>query len=66
MIGAYGACPQVYGLRWSGQLIVPLEVRITGNPDGIFPLLEQCNLKSEKPQLGFEYTVLLIHSDANV
>lgn len=50
----------------SGQLIIPLEVRITGNPDGIFPLLEQCNLKSEKPQLGFEYTVLLIQSDANV
>ncbi|EAA9928497.1 DUF2913 family protein [Salmonella enterica] len=50
----------------SGQLIVPLEVRITGNPDGIFPLLEQCNLKSEKPQLGFEYTVLLIQSDANI
>ncbi|WP_213323122.1 DUF2913 family protein [Klebsiella aerogenes] len=50
----------------SGQLIIPLEVRITGNPDGIFPLLEQCSLKSEKPQLGFEYTVLLIQSDANV
>ncbi|CAD6175563.1 MULTISPECIES: DUF2913 family protein [Enterobacteriaceae] len=50
----------------SGQLIVPLEIRITGNPDGIFPLLEQCNLKSKNQPSDFEFTVLLIQPDANI
>lgn len=48
----------------SGQLIVPLEVRITGNPDGIFPLLEQCMLKADKQLLELGHTVLLIQPDA--
>ncbi|GAB5105848.1 hypothetical protein EC2021H102_44550 [Escherichia coli] len=48
----------------SGQLIVPLEVRITGNSDGIFPLLKQCNLKLGKQPLEFEYTLLIIQPDA--
>ncbi|MCW1830267.1 DUF2913 family protein [Enterobacter asburiae] len=50
----------------SGQLIVPLEIRIIGNPDGIFPLLEQCNLKSKNQLSDFEFTVLLIQPDANI
>lgn len=50
-----------------GQLIVPLEVRVTGNPDGIFPLLEQCNLKSERqPHATWYTTVLLLQPDANI
>lgn len=50
----------------SGQLIVPLEVRITGNPDGIFPLLKQCNLKLEKQPFKLEYAVLFIQPDAKM
>ena len=50
----------------SGQLIVPLEVRITGNPDGIFPLLNQCNLKIAIQPFEFEYTVLFIQPDAEI
>ena len=50
----------------SGQLIVPLEIRITGTPDSIFPLLEQCNLKSENQHSDFKFTALLIQPDANI
>ncbi|EEH8382311.1 DUF2913 family protein [Salmonella enterica subsp. enterica serovar Montevideo] len=50
----------------SGQLIAPLEIRITGTPDGIFPLLEKCNLKSENQPSDFEFTVLLIQPSANI
>lgn len=50
----------------SGQLIVPLEVRITGNPDGILPLLKQCNIKLEKQPFELVYTVLFIQPDAKM
>ncbi|EOL9123147.1 DUF2913 family protein [Enterobacter ludwigii] len=43
-----------------GELVTPLELRLTGIPDGIFPLLEQCKLKSEKQPSNMGYTVLLL------
>lgn len=43
-----------------GELTTPLELRITGIPDGIFPLLEQCKLRSKKQPSNKGYTVLLL------
>ena len=50
----------------SGQLIGPLEVRLSGKPDGIFPLLKQCSLTVEKPPSELEYTVLCIQAEAEM
>lgn len=47
----------------SGNLILPLEVRVTGVPDGIFPLLEQCGLKTEKLPGNMGYTVLILQPE---
>lgn len=47
----------------SGELTIPLEVRLTGAPDGIFPLLEQCKLRTEKLPVSMGYTVLLIQPE---
>lgn len=49
----------------TGELISPLEVRVTGVPDGIFPLLKQCSLTSERLPSTLGYTVLLLQSDVN-
>lgn len=43
-----------------GELTTPLELRITGIPDGIFPLLEQCKLRSKNQPSNKGYTVLLL------
>ncbi|EGC7113074.1 DUF2913 family protein [Salmonella enterica] len=49
----------------TGELISPLELRVTGVPDGIFPLLKQCSLTSKKLPSTLGYTVLLLQSDVN-
>ncbi|HAT6805127.1 TPA: DUF2913 family protein [Citrobacter freundii] len=43
-----------------GELNTSFEVRITGTPDGIFPLLKQCRLIAELLPANAEYTVLLL------
>lgn len=47
----------------SGVLIQPLEIRLTGEPDGIFPLLEQCRLIVEPHHASQGYTVFLLQPD---
>ncbi|EBG2148514.1 DUF2913 family protein [Salmonella enterica] len=47
-----------------GELITPLEIRLTGTPDGIFPLLEQCRLITVEQPSNQGYTVLLLQPDA--
>ncbi|MCG0456685.1 DUF2913 family protein [Enterobacter cloacae complex sp. ECC445] len=47
----------------AGELMHPLEVRLTGIPDGIFPLLMQCGLKTLKQSVNMGYTILLLQPD---
>lgn len=42
----------------AGDLVSPFEVRITGKPDGIFPLLEQCKLVAKVLPGNTGYTIL--------
>ncbi|NTZ41013.1 DUF2913 family protein [Enterobacter sp. JMULE2] len=49
----------------TGELIHPLEVRVSGVPDGIFPLLEQCRLTMEKHPVSMGYTVLMLQPETN-
>lgn len=49
----------------SGALIHPFEIRLTGDINGIFPLLEQCRLTFE-PQPGSQkFTVLLLKKETD-
>lgn len=45
----------------SGEMLKPLEIRFTGDISGVFPLLEQCHLKSEQrpDEEGFSVIILL-------
>ena len=42
----------------SGELIKPLEIRFTGDISGVFPLLEQCHLKSEQRPDEEDFSVI--------
>lgn len=47
----------------AGELIQPLEIRLTGESNGIFPLLEQCRLIFEMHGTNQGYTVFLLLPD---
>jgi len=47
----------------AGALIQPLELRLTGEPAGIFPLLEQCRLIVDPHTAHQGYTVFLLQPD---
>lgn len=44
----------------AGALIQPFEIRLTGETDGIFPLLEQCKLTVEPYSANQEYKTFLL------
>ncbi|WP_230351296.1 DUF2913 family protein [Lelliottia sp. WAP21] len=48
----------------AGELILPLEVRLTGVFEEIFQILEQCKLKTEKLPVCMGFTVLLIQPES--
>lgn len=50
----------------AGALIQPFEIRLTGETDGIFPLLEQCRLTVEPYSANQEYKILLLQPDETV
>lgn len=46
----------------TGELIVPLEIRLTGDHKGLFPLLEQCRLVADEQPANEGFSVFLLHT----
>lgn len=48
----------------SGKLVKPLEIRLTGDSDGIYPLLEQCRLTVGQLPVSHGFVTLVLKPDA--